>query len=95
MQNDIDLKKLNKALAQFGSLEKTVETLQAKKLGLENDIAQLSTSKTKLEQEVAFPGREENVQFGCSGESQCRVQGEVVAMGAVQWVYVPGQRPGA
>ncbi len=53
MQNDIDLKKLNKALAQFGSLEKTVETLQAKKLGLENDIAQLSTSKTKLEQEVA------------------------------------------
>jgi predicted RNA-binding Zn-ribbon protein involved in translation (DUF1610 family) len=53
MGSEIDLKKLDKALEQFGSLQKAIEALQAHKLELENDIAQLSASKTKLEQEVA------------------------------------------
>ncbi len=52
MGSDIDLKKLDEALAQFGSLQKAVETLQAQKLELENDIAQLSAGKTTLEHEV-------------------------------------------
>ncbi len=58
MGSEIDLKSLDKALAQFGSLEKAVQALQARKLELENDVAQLSPRKTKLEQEVAFLEKE-------------------------------------
>jgi len=52
MGSEIDLKELDKALAQFGSLEKAVQVLQAQKLELENDVARLSAGKTTLEHEV-------------------------------------------
>jgi len=58
MGSEIDLKQLDKALAQFGSLEKAVQALQAQKLELENDVAQLSARKTTLEQDIAFLEKE-------------------------------------
>jgi len=53
MANDIDFKKMREALSEYGSLEKAVQGLQARKRQLESEIAGLLAAKAERHKEVA------------------------------------------
>ena len=52
MSSKVDLKKLKRALSEFGTLEKAIQVLRAQKQEGEGKVAGLSATEAKLRQEV-------------------------------------------
>ena len=54
MSSEIDLKKLKRALSEFGTLKKAIQVLRAQKVEREGKVAGLSATEAKLRQEVGY-----------------------------------------